>query len=132
MADHLSHARHNEQACKHLLGAEGSFLDWVLTTAFYAAVHYVRHSIFPLERNGHTYVSLVDYCYRTGNSESHSTVNGLVAEEMPDKIAGRYLRLYQLSRTARYNEYQTPVSTCLQAVGDLEKIREYCDPVGQS
>ena len=132
MADHLSHARHNERACKHLLKAEDSFLDWVLTTAFYAAVHYVRHSLFPLERDGHTYASLVDYCYRTGRSESHMTVNHLVAEEMPSEVSGRYLRLYQLSRTARYNEYRTPASTCLSAVKDLEAIRSHCDPNGEA
>jgi len=48
------HAIHNEAACDFLLSGN-QFNDWVVTTAFYAALHYVQHEIFPLSEGGNTY-----------------------------------------------------------------------------
>src|SRR5690348_4477874 len=44
----LDHARHNERVCNFLDGPKDQ-PDWVVTTAFYSALHYVRHWIFPFE-----------------------------------------------------------------------------------
>lgn len=52
--DHLAHAGHNEQVCKHLC-SKPSYSDWVITTAFYSAIHYVRHLMLPVIVNGKSY-----------------------------------------------------------------------------
>lgn len=48
------HAAHNEKACDYLLKSR-LFNDWVITTAFYSALHYVQDEIFPLTEDRKTY-----------------------------------------------------------------------------
>ncbi len=45
--DNLEYAQHNEKACKYL-DKKPEFTDWVITTAFYSALHFVRYKIFPI------------------------------------------------------------------------------------
>jgi len=58
------HAEHNESLCELLLN-NGNYNDWVITTAFYSAIHFVRHKIFPLDK----------YDPQTGSQESFSNFN---------------------------------------------------------
>ena len=44
----LEHAEHNEKAYRYLC-QEPEFSDWIITTAFYSAIHYIRHRMFPFE-----------------------------------------------------------------------------------
>lgn len=48
------HAIHNEEACDFLLSSN-KFNDWVITTAFYSALHFVQHEIFPLTHDDKKY-----------------------------------------------------------------------------
>lgn len=34
------HEQHNEELCDFLI-ADGKFTDWIVTTSFYSALHYV-------------------------------------------------------------------------------------------
>ncbi len=47
-SDSLNHAIHNKEVCVHL-SKESRYSDWVITTAFYSAVHFVEHKIFPIK-----------------------------------------------------------------------------------
>lgn len=40
-------AKHNEELWELLL-KNGKFSDWVITAAFYSALHYVEHEVFLL------------------------------------------------------------------------------------
>lgn len=40
------HGQHNEEVCDLLL-LQKKYPDWVITTAFYAALHFVSYKIFP-------------------------------------------------------------------------------------
>jgi hypothetical protein len=56
-----SHSQHNFEACKFLL-EDGKFLDWVVTTAFYSALHLVQEEIFPFrDDEGYEYSSFEQY-----------------------------------------------------------------------
>lgn len=44
--DRFIHGEHNEQACD-LIAANNNFPDWVITTAFHTALHFVTYKIFP-------------------------------------------------------------------------------------
>ena len=46
--DSLNHAIHNKEACEYL-SKEPKFSDWVITTAFYSALHFIDYKIFPLD-----------------------------------------------------------------------------------
>lgn len=44
----LDHATHNEEVCSHL-DDNTKYSDWIITTAFYSAMHFMKHKIFPLK-----------------------------------------------------------------------------------
>lgn len=54
------HAIHNEAACDFLLSSK-RFNDWVVTTAFYSALHFIQHELFPLINAGKSYPDLNIY-----------------------------------------------------------------------
>ncbi len=42
----IDHAKHNEAVCDHL-ESQTEFTDWIITTAFYTALHYLEFRLFP-------------------------------------------------------------------------------------
>ena len=102
----LDHARHNEKVLKYL-DKEPTNSDWVITVAFYSALHYVRYKIFPLtvkKANGdnHIHITFDNYCsyHRYDNLGKHEMLLGLVAEHCPE-IAYEYNQLKDMCWTAR-------------------------------
>jgi hypothetical protein len=55
-SESFAHGEHNEKACD-LLALNQGFPDWVITTAFYASLHFVTSKIFPF-----------DYTVKTGTT----------------------------------------------------------------
>jgi hypothetical protein len=131
MAHDLNHARHNEAACEHLF-ATGNFNDWVITTAFYAAVYYVHHELFPgqFEINGRViHASTFDDYLKNlrGEKKPHSVRIDLVADKLPE-IHAEYKTLHDTCWTARYKNYRISdqeVGICKDALKD---IRDLCAP----
>ena len=54
------HAIHNEEACHFLLTSK-KFNDWVVTTAFYSALHFVQNELFPITEQEQEYVEFNIY-----------------------------------------------------------------------
>jgi len=53
----FKHAEHNEKAYRYLC-KEPEFCDWIITTAFYSAIHFIRHRMLPYDvqlKNGNTH-----------------------------------------------------------------------------
>lgn len=119
--DRLEHARHNERVCNYL-SKKPDFTDWVITTAFYSALHFAEHKIFPFN----TYTSFDNY-YRanSANTNKHKALVDLVEKKLPD-IARYYNYLRDLSWTARYQNYKYERKECLIAQNHLKQIKEYC------
>lgn len=46
MSNRINHAEHNKELSEQLY-AEGKFLDWANTTAFYSALHFVNEKLLP-------------------------------------------------------------------------------------
>ncbi|QMU64703.1 MAG: hypothetical protein GKR88_10675 [Flavobacteriaceae bacterium] len=56
-----THSEHNYEVYEFLL-SDGRFYDWVVTTAFYSALHLVQEEIFPFsDDEGYTYSSFEQY-----------------------------------------------------------------------
>ncbi len=131
-ADNLEYAKHNEKACRYL-DKKQEFTDWVITTAFYAALHFVRYKIFPITRTlGGKKVKFNDFenYYRSNNPlnvSKHLLLSDLVQELHPT-IAVDYDKLKDISWTARYNNYKYSREVSNDAKSRLEKIRNYCNP----
>ncbi len=114
-----NHALHNEKVCD-FLHETGDFPDWVVTTAFYSALHFVIHKIFPC-RIGSQQFNDFDSYYRTlGNTRKnkHRETISLVSRKCGREIGELYKFLHDTSWMARYTEDQIPVQVA-------NKCREY-------
>jgi hypothetical protein len=125
--DKKAHASHNEDACKFLHN-EGNYCDWVVTTAFYSALHFLQHEIFPTKIKGIDYVNFDKYYnghYAGGAnkpSKHISTIN-LIKSELGDTASANYRWLYDLCMTARYRDYKTHPFIADESVKRLARIK---------
>lgn len=122
-----AHGEHNEQLCNHLLQIKG-FNDWVVTTAFYAALNYVKHEIFPLNLPGkkkypdfEQYFGLVD----RGRLDKHESLRDLVCKNL-NKCAGAYRWLLDSSKNSRYHNYRVSDQEAQKAKSMLEVVKGHC------
>lgn len=117
------HAAHNEKACDYLLKSR-LFNDWVITTAFYSALHYVQDEIFPLTEDRKTYNNFNIYFYKVLKKQNsklskHEATIQLVNLKL--KSASSYYRwLHDSCMTTRYKNY-------IVSDDKAKKAREYLD-----
>ena len=126
------HAEHNEKACDFLY-KDGNFNDWVVTTAFYSAIHFVRHKIFPITKYnsqlGHdvTYQSLDQYVnHHDSASDNKLKELRILVEENISQIKGRYRWLSNLCHTSRYHNYKVSLKKAKLAREHLKEIKQAC------
>ena len=89
--NHLTHARHNVEACDFLKGTN-EFNDWVITTAFYAAIHFAKYELFPKKYANHRTGKIVsfkdfDHYFRLINhrlANKHKVLQQLVENNWPE------------------------------------------------
>ncbi len=120
------HAAHNESVCL-LLKSNGSYNDWVVTTAFYSALHYVQNEMFPLTIGTTTYNDFENYYtsiirYR---KSKHKTTIDLVQSQMPT-VGPVYRWLHDVCMTARYKNYQISLKKSNRAYNNLKTIKSAC------
>lgn len=130
MNTYLERARHNRKACDHL-HKTGEFSDWVVTTAFYCAMHYVYAAIFPFEETGTLYTTFEQYYnkHKTDKSTKHSVTLDLAFKKFPSHIAAKYKQIKDAAHTARYQDYTHPPEVVKIIRSNLSKIEQYCEQV---
>jgi hypothetical protein len=110
----LNHARHNKQACAYL-SEHSDYSDWIITTAFYSALHFVDYKIFPLKFSikgkEHNYSKFDDYYDFFAKKKSISGISRHKArldlvEKRLSGIAPQYSKLLSLCTKARYVNYE--------------------------
>lgn len=124
------HAKHNEKVC-NFLQQKPEFSDWIITTAFYSALHYVTHKIFPLsfELNGKKInCDTFDvYCrYNNPKKISKHEFRKELVEIHCQEIADIFDRLHDLSNNARYVDYKLDRKDSDLARASLKRIKEFC------
>ena len=124
----LEHARHNK-AASELLAAHG-YDDWVVTTCFYSAVHFVRYALFPrVERLSDGTVAEFEtfdaYRAHFKSGQPHDVLVTLVFKNLHD-IYKDYLWLKQACWNSRYKAYGVKRQTANEAIRRLGKIEESC------
>ena len=123
-----AHAIHNEEVCNFLF-ANSEFYDWVITTAFYSALHYVHHEIFPVTIGTFRYENCEDYfsflqSLKEKNINKHSETLRLVQNYIPKAL--RYYRsLFDLCKNARYHDYNIGKKKAVSAKEALINIKKY-------
>ena len=132
----LKHALHNEEVFLHLLPNE-KFADWIVNTAFYAALHFVDYKIFPLtfsERGIQIKIDDIDSyavsMLNKHNNDKHVCRIKLVETKLRP-IAYEFNWLFSACKNARYNDFNftDPQKTCELAKKHLAAIKDFCYPV---
>lgn len=121
------HAEHNEAACD-FLAADGQWDDWVVTTAFYAAVHFVEFKMFPMKDGEKEFKTFELYYEDTKSSSSagfHKRRKRLVQTKIPEAYPG-YKYLMDQARIARYKNYQVGERIADLAREHLKTIKAHC------
>lgn len=120
------HAEHNESACDFLLKS-GKYPDWVITTAFYSALHFVQHEIFPLKEDGKDYLNFDIYYYKLSRTSKkfkskHYITKELVSIYIPS-INGYYRWLFDNCMNSRYKSYNVSKDEAERARDFLSKLK---------
>lgn len=121
------HSQHNYEACEFLL-SDGRFYDWVITTAFYSALHTVQENIFPFRDNeGFTYSNFEQYYNKSLKegikvSKHQSTIK--LVEERINGAGNLYRLLHDMCITSRYRNYSVSQKKAKVAKSYLDKIRD--------
>lgn len=131
----LNHARHNKEACDFLRESK-KFNDWVVTTAYYSALHYAHCELFPLQCESpssgrvKTYNSFDEIYHERSNkgTSKHGFLLELTEEHIPE-ISDEFRTLKELCWTARYSNYNVSEQISDACFESLEVISEYCEPV---
>jgi hypothetical protein len=129
---HLDLARHNEQAC-NFLHRNSTFPDWVITTAFYSALHYVSSVIFPLECQQQGKKKIVNDVGAYKNSiGSHDNKHKLMTDLVFSKCKGvgkSYSALLDLSYSSRYDTIMPDTLYSSKAQKYLADIKSHCETI---
>ena len=136
MSKKLEHAKHNEIVCNFISHKE-DFADWIVITAFYSALHYVDHKIFPIKEKtegGHTFkIDNIDQLYNNLSKKSeirkHSLRETMVRKHCNGASAS-FNWLKSTCETARYFNYKFPKprDTSKTAKDHLAVVKSVCDP----
>lgn len=124
-----SHALHNESICDHLLPLN-KYNDWVITTAFYSALHFVYHQIFPMTINGNSYACFDDYYQgevagKSVKISKHKSTIDLVAHNLNGCYAV-YKQLHDMCMYSRYNHYKVTHHKAKIARTYLQSVKSLC------
>lgn len=101
------HGEHNEEVCDYLLNS-AKYYDWVVTTAFYSALHYLRFELFPLNAEGRTFSTFEVYYNHIKKQQKvtkHKAMLDLTWSSRPDCYSF-YKFLHDTCHTARYRDYK--------------------------
>ena len=126
MHERREHAIHNLEACR-FLKENSNFNDWVITTAYYTANHFVRYKIFPHTIDNQTFKSF-DECYNRYNHQvsKHNYLGNLVAQNLPP-INEAFWFLIKACHSARYYDYKVSTVDVERSMRHLEQIVRHCN-----
>jgi len=122
------HALHNEDACNFLFSSK-KFNDWVVTTAFYSALHYVQNEIFPIKEKEKTFNNIDSYfsyykpLRKTGCNRHLLTLELVKVHISP--AYKFYKRLYDNCMNARYKNYNISFPLAKISKEDLDDIKKH-------
>lgn len=133
--DPLEQAKHNERVSGYLYKDPVGCFDWVVTTAFYSALHYIAFQLFPLIRGAATYTDFDHYYSETEGRKSisqkrnkHEATMALVNQEL-QPISAYYRSLMTACHNARYRDYRIKKAEADQALQELQLIKAGLDKV---
>ena len=124
-----AHSKHNEDLCSHLI-AQGGFNDWVVTTAFYSALHLTQHQLFPNKYLGTRCETFSTYYVEIKKTTPSISKHKAQLDLIFKSLNGGY-RYYKFLMTncqyARYNNYQISENVAIKSKEALDEIKKICN-----
>ena len=120
-----NHGERNKKLSQSLNDGK-EYYDWVITTAFYSAIHFVEDRILP-KKIGTIHcknISNVKQAYRMAGR--HQAREKLVSDNLSLPIAVKYKWLDDMSRNSRYVTYKVPAIHAEKALQYLDEIFDEC------
>lgn len=129
----FEHGVHNEDVCD-LLNIEKKYQDWIITTAFYASLHFVSYKIFPFKNpikdSADILISTIEewqsFKSYTSNKR-HDLLAELVSKYCSD-ISEKYDWLLSTAKTSRYHQFKFDIIISNRAVDYMKAIKKSCQP----
>lgn len=122
----INQAEHNESVCDYLI-KDGKFSDWVVTTAFYSSLQYIRHCLLPYDDGVggeyHNFERL--FRNKKQDSEGRHGFQLRMVKKHCSQIGYEYQRLWEMSTNARYSNYKYEKHEATIARTYLDQIRVY-------
>lgn len=125
MSKKKKHGERNQKLSDELLKGRVYF-DWVITTAFYSAIHYVEDAILPCKVNTKDCKNIneVKSAYRMRGR--HASRERLVFDKLSVKIGVKYKWLDDKSRYSRYTTFKVTPTEADKAQQYLKEIYSAC------
>lgn len=120
------------QTLSNLLLEGKLYYDWVVTTAFYSAIHFVEDFALPTEINGRNCDDIADVKNAFQTEGRHAARERLVFAKIDSYVGVRYKWLDDHSRNARYKTYKAQPAEALKAQEYLNYIYKHCYPVAKT
>lgn len=122
----LRKALHNEQLCL-TLAEQNKWHDWVAITAFYAALHFVDSTLFPLDTGGpRRFDSIIEYSIHRGEKRSRHRLRMELVEKRLWPVHHSFKYLLDLSSDMRYGGSLGDESIASSAVKHLRHLKKHC------
>lgn len=124
MIKKLNHAAHNEELCRKLR-AENNFLDWVIITGFYSALHYSDYELFPLQIRNMVYDDFDGYykVLKNNKDNMHFARQRLIYSNIATAAGSAYQWLKDNCWYARYYNYLVDEKDANIALEKLDIIK---------
>jgi len=122
----LIFGQRNKDLCAEL-HKQGKYYDWVVTTAFYSAIHYIEGKILPTKVNNKQCANIFEVKDALAVDGRHQARSRLVHKCSKNfQIAAAYDWLDEQSRNSRYKTYKVNKNIADKAVYYLNLIADYC------
>lgn len=125
MSSKKKHGERNQELSSHLFEGK-KYYDWVVTTSFYSAIHFVEDHILPCDVRGTHCKNIAEVKSAYRMNGRHSARERLVYEKLPLKIATKYKWLDDKSRYSRYTTYKVTNTEADKAIQFLKEIYQAC------
>ncbi len=123
-----SHGKHNKIVCDKLyLQNDIKCNDWVITTAFYSAIHFIDHLLFPLEYSEGLKFNNIGQAHSFIKAESIHQSRSILVGKFLNQFHDQYNFLIKECHHARYSNYDVNSVLSDKAVRELDKIISVSD-----
>ena len=125
MSKKKKHGERNQKLSDELHQGKVYF-DWVITTAFYSAIHYVEDAILPSNVNKSHCRNINDVKKAYKMRGRHAARERLVFDKLPMAIGAKYKWLDDKSRYSRYTTFKITSTEADKAQQYLKEIYTAC------